>query len=78
MTDTERPTYGALYDVPASLLDQACYARIVPAIKDAQTLTWEWRIGVYSETDRLLCVVVGFPAGAAARHQCEHARIEVR
>ncbi len=78
MADTERPIYGAIYDVPASLLDQASYARIVPAIKDAQTLTWEWRIGVYSASDRLLCVVVGFPSGEYARKHCGHARIEVR
>ncbi len=81
MADTEGPTYGALYDVPASLLDQACYARIAHADKRPDWVyvpeRW-WQIEVYSASDQLLCVATSFPTEEYARKHCGHARIEVR
>ncbi len=81
MDDTERPTYGALYDVPARLLDQAYYARIVCTPHDAawpSSVAERWQISVYSETDQLLCVATGFPTAEYARKHCGHAHIAVR
>jgi len=81
MAATEGPTYGALYDVPARLLDQAYYARIACTPHAAAWPSWvaeRWRISVYSESDQLLCVADGFPTEEYARKHCGHARIEVR